>query len=223
MLPRVVVFNAVSLDGRIDWFQPDQAQYYGLISTWQEDCTLAGSETILHAIEEIPPEDKSVFVPAKPDPDDTRPVLAIPDSRGRVRVWHAIKKFGFWKAYVALCSPTTPREYFDYLRIRHIDAIVAGDKRVDLRAALEELNARYGVKTVRVDSGGTLNGALLRAKLVDEVSVLIYPSLVGGESPKSMFRAPDLATEEGVIPLELFEMRKIEGGVVWLRYKVNKS
>jgi len=41
---------------------------------------------------------------------------------------------------------------------------------------------------------GRLNGVLFRAGLVDEVSVLVNPCLVGGTSPRSIFRArSDLA------------------------------
>ena len=54
MLPRVIVYNAVSLDGRIDWFTPDIEQFYGLAAHWQEDATLAGSETIVQAEQEAP-------------------------------------------------------------------------------------------------------------------------------------------------------------------------
>jgi 2,5-diamino-6-(ribosylamino)-4(3H)-pyrimidinone 5'-phosphate reductase len=93
---------------------------------------------------------------------------------------------------------------------------------VDLRAALEELNRRHGVKVVRVDSGGTLNGVLLRAGLADEVSVLFNPCLVGGVTPRSFFRAEDLVSSEGVIPLRLLEVEKLKGDVVWLRYQVNR-
>ncbi len=87
---------------------------------------------------------------------------------------------------------------------------------------LEQLNERYGVRTVRVDSGGTLNGVLLRAGLVDEFSLLITPSLVGGTSPKSAFRAPDLTSVDGVIPLRLLQVEKLEGDHLWLRYEVVK-
>jgi len=52
-----------------------------------------------------------------------------------------------------LCSRATPQTYLDYLRQKQVEFIVAGDERVDLRAALEELNVRYGVKVIRVDSG----------------------------------------------------------------------
>ncbi|MCJ7708584.1 MAG: dihydrofolate reductase family protein [Anaerolineales bacterium] len=93
---------------------------------------------------------------------------------------------------------------------------------MDLRAALEELNARHEVGVVRVDSGGTLNGVLLRAGIVDEVSLLVHPSLIGGISPRSVFRASDLALPESVIPLRLDHVEQLRGGVVWLRYAVVK-
>ena len=91
-----------------------------------------------------------------------------------------------------------------------------------LRAVLEELAARYGVEVVRVDSGGVLNGALLRAGLVDEVSVLINPCLVGGTSPRSIFVAPDLISGEGVIPLKLTHVESVADDSLWLRYELVK-
>ena len=104
---------------------------------------------------------------------------------------------------------------------------------MDLRAALEALNSRFGVKVVRVDAGCTLNGQLLRQGLVAEVSLLIYPSLVGGEKQSSIFRAPDLPAiaattatadpvtgPQSVISLELLHMERLKGDVIWLRYEV---
>ncbi len=222
MLPRVILFNAVSLDGRIDWFPADQARFYSLAATWKEDGTLVGSDTILAAGGEFPPEDETAFTLPENYPGDTRPVLAIPDSRGRVRSWHALKQWGYWRDFVALCSRSTPAEYLEYLAARHIGVIMAGEDRVDFSAALEELGRRYGVTTLRVDSGGTLNGVLLRAGLVHEVSALVHPSLVGGVSPRSMYRAPDLESPDGVIPLELIDVQKVEGGLVWSRYAVRR-
>ena len=98
---------------------------------------------------------------------------------------------------------------------------------MDLRTALEELHSRYAVRVVRVDAGGTLNGLLLRQGLVSEVSMLIYPSLVGGEEQSSIFRAPDLPVTAGplaglsnMISLKLIQMEQLNGEVVWLRYEV---
>ena len=221
MLPRVVLFNEVSVDGRIDGFSVDMGRYYGLAARWEADATLAGSNTLLNAYgpEESLEEDSPAFEPPRRDPEDSRQLLVVPDSRGRLRSWSRLRQEPYWRDVIALCSRSTPREALEYLRARHVETIVTGTERVDLRAALEELNARHGVELVRADSGGTLNGALLRAGLVSEVSVLINPSLVGGASPGTIFRAPDLA-EAGVIPLRLFHLEEMADGAVWLRYEV---
>ena len=91
---------------------------------------------------------------------------------------------------------------------------------VDLKAALDELYERYDIRRVRVDSGGILNGVLLRQELVDEVSMLVYPELVGGASPRSLFVAPDLTDAGGVIKLRLLEASSLRDGFVWLRYEI---
>jgi 2,5-diamino-6-(ribosylamino)-4(3H)-pyrimidinone 5'-phosphate reductase len=44
----------------------------------------------------------------------------------------------------------------------YIEAIIAGEGKVDLGQTLSQLNVRYGVKTVRVDSGGALTAVLLQ-------------------------------------------------------------
>jgi len=220
MLPRVILHNAVSLDGRFDWFTPDIGRFYEIASRWKEDATLVGSNTILTADVEVPEEDEEAFAPTKQEPDDQRPLLVVPDSRGRVRSWHFLRKQPYWRDVIALCSSATPKAYLEYLEQRRIDYILAGHDHVDLRAALEELNARHGVKVVRVDSGGALNGVLLRAGLVHEVSLLIHPSLVGGTTPSSIFRASDLASADGVTQVRLTHVEQLEGDLVWLRYEV---
>lgn len=223
MLPRVVIHNTVSVDGRMDWFTPDIGLYYEIASRFDEDAMLSGSNTILAMpTEEEPEEGDEIAEPPEAGADGPRRLLVVVDSRGRVRNWPFLRKQPYWRAMVALCSASTPDSYLEYLGAEHAEYIVTGEKHVDLRAALEELNGRYGVETVRVDSGGTLNGLLLRHGLVDEVSVLIDPSLVGGSSPRSIFTAPDLTSSEGVIGLKLVHLERFQGDVVWLRYEVIK-
>ena len=221
MLPRVVLFNEVSVDGRIDGFSGDMGMYYGLAARLDADAMLSGSNTLLKAYgpEESLEEDDSAFEPPIRDPEDSRQLLVVPDSRGRLRSWSRLRQEPYWRDVIALCSRSTPREALEFLRARHVETIVAGAERVDLREALEELNARHGVELVRADCGGVLNGALLRAGLVSEVSVLINPCLVGGVDPGTIFRAADLV-EAGVIPLKLIHLEKVEDGAVWLRYEV---
>lgn len=252
-LPRVIVHNAVSVDGRVDWFAPDVGLFYGLAARWQEDATLAGSETILaamemdetehsgdhepdsgahpndspHAHQPVTVDSGHAVAEAQPADDGVRsgarPLLAVVDSRGRVRNWGWWRAQPHWRDAVVLCSRSTPREHLDRLAREGVDTIIAGEDRVDLREALTLLAARHGVRVLRVDSGGTLNGALLRAGLVDEVSVLVHPELVGGTNPRSLFRAADLTSSAGVIPLRLTAVERLERDIVWLRYEVVRS
>jgi 2,5-diamino-6-(ribosylamino)-4(3H)-pyrimidinone 5'-phosphate reductase len=222
MLPRVILHNAVSVDGRFDGFTPDMGLFYGLITRWNEDATLCGSNTFLSAPETILPEEPGDLEPLTVDPKDKRPLLVIPDSRGRIKSWHHWRRQPYWRDYVTLCSKITPREHLDYLRKLQIHVIQIGDDHVELRAALEELNARFGVAAVRADCGGTLNGALLRAGLVDEISILIHPAVVGGISPRSLFHSPDLAPGVAGMPCRLKHIERPGSDMVWLIYEVTK-
>ncbi len=225
MLPRIIIHNQVSVDGRFDWIVPDLALFYGIAASLGEDATLAGSNTVLAGY----PDEATwlsldaEYEPTRREPDSSLPLLAVPDSRGRIRVWHLLRQEQYWRDAVALVSSSTPRDYLDYLERLRVDYIVAGDDHVDMRAALEELNARYGVKVVRADCGGTLNGVLLREGLVDEVSLLISPSLVGGTEVRSIFIAPEFEAARGVIDLSLRRMERLEGDVVWLLYQVKQA
>jgi 2,5-diamino-6-(ribosylamino)-4(3H)-pyrimidinone 5'-phosphate reductase len=225
MLPRVLVHVAASVDGRIDWIDVDLGLHYGLAARWRPDCMLTGADTILADPDYAPDADGDVCRPAgqaaaDDEADDARPRLVVVDSRGRVRNWGALHGVPYWREPTALCSRSTPADYLEYLERRGVATVVAGDDRVELRVALEQLAERFGVRRVQVDSGGTLHGALLRAGLVHEVSVLVHPALVGGSSPRWWYPAPDLSGPDGIVPLRLTDVEKVGDGVVWLRYDV---
>ncbi|MEO0648282.1 MAG: dihydrofolate reductase family protein [Cyanobacteria bacterium J06650_10] len=82
---------------------------------------------------------------------------------------------------------------------------VSVDGRVDWFPADIDLFYKLagGIKKVQVDSGGTLNGVLLRQELVDEINLLIHPYLVGRTTTRSIFRGPDLIDSASVIQLKL--------------------
>jgi 2,5-diamino-6-(ribosylamino)-4(3H)-pyrimidinone 5'-phosphate reductase len=220
MYPRVILHNMVSVDGRVDGFEADTGLFYELAGQWQADAMLAGSDTMLAAYEGVTADEGVGLDAPEEEPGGGRALLVVPDSRGRLRHWCRMKSEPWWRDVMALCSRTTPRAYLEYLRERDVDYVVAGEDHVDFRVALAELSARYGIETVQVDSGGTLNGVLLRAGLVDEVSVIVSPSLVGGTDARSIYRAPELTSPEGVIRLKLVHVDRVRGGSVWLRYEV---
>ncbi|MBN1939177.1 MAG: RibD family protein [Candidatus Aminicenantes bacterium] len=222
MKPRVILHNAISADGRTDGFQPDLEAYYGLAGRFHEDVTLAGSQTLLESPDgpALSRDPGNVPEPPAQDPKDVRPILAVPDSRDRIKNWVFLRTLPYWRDVFALSSSTAPQEQVERFRRQHIPYFLSGRERVDLAAALSSIGGRFGAKTVRVDAGGTLNGALLRAGLVDEISLLVHPRFVGGMSPRSVFKADDLETDEGALELNLAGNETLPGGLVWLRYNV---
>ena len=217
-LPRVVLHNVVSVDGRRDGFTPDLGVFYGLVGRWREDVTLCGADTLLHApgmADDAP--DAPRLGPAADPRTDARPLLAVVDSRARVRCWGALLAAGMWRGALALVSRSTPPDGIARLESRGVPLAVAGGERVDLRAALEMLARDHGARTVRVESGGELNAALLRAGLVHEVSLVIHPCLARSQPPLGVY-GPGTGPGEPAIPLRLEETRALEGGAVWVRY-----
>ena len=218
LLPRVVIHNEASLDGRVTGFPPHMGLYYEVACRLGEDATLAGADTILAAPDQVTEETEEDLRALRGEPESGKPLLVVPDSRGRVRVWHQLRRWPFWGRFVALVSKATPAEYLKYLGERNVDIIVTGDDHVHLRAALEELGKRYGVRLVRTDSGGTLNGVLISEGLVDEVSLLLSPCLVGDEGETPLFQMP--GPRSGPFDLHLTKAEELGEGVVWLRYDV---
>jgi 2,5-diamino-6-(ribosylamino)-4(3H)-pyrimidinone 5'-phosphate reductase len=227
MLPKVILHTATSLDGRITGFPADLELYYTLARRWNPDAILFGSETVLAAARdnpalEVPPEHEEMFRPPHGLPDP-RPLLVITDSRGRVRCWDAIRKWPYMRDVLALCSSSTPQQYLDFLQERKINTVVTGDDHIDMRTALDMLNRNYGINTIRADSGGTLNSVLLKADVVDEVSVLIHPYLAGGIPDPTMFDPHKAGFMDLQVPLQHLHCEVLGSGLVWLRYSVKKA
>jgi 2,5-diamino-6-(ribosylamino)-4(3H)-pyrimidinone 5'-phosphate reductase len=214
--PRVVVHVAVSADGRIDGFAPDIGRYYELAASFQEDITLAGADTVLAGLAH------AGATPAAVPPPQDGPLLAVVDSRGRVGDWRPLLGAGLWRGGLALCAESTPTAYREQVIDDGVTVAVHGTDRVDLTAALEVLAVDHGAHTVRVDSGGRLNGALLRAGLVDEVSLLVHPVVVGGLSAKGAFVADDLETGAEASALDTPRVEAVGEGLLWVRWLVGR-
>jgi dihydrofolate reductase len=85
----------------------------------------------------------------------------------------------------------------------------------DAGAFVREMKRKKG-KEICVMGGGELARSLFEAGVIDEVGLNIHPVLLGGGVP--MF--PPSATR---VSLELLESRSIDGGCVYVTYRVVKS
>jgi 2,5-diamino-6-(ribosylamino)-4(3H)-pyrimidinone 5'-phosphate reductase len=83
--------------------------------------------------------------------------------------------------------------------------------------AIQDL-ARRGVRRILCEGGPTLNTALLKTGLVDEIFLTIAPKLVGGEDPLTIVKGTSL----GTIQLELRSLVERDGEL-FLHYRVART
>lgn len=227
--PKLTIYNEISVDGRVGGFAQDPMRYYRRGFRWHSDAILMGSVT---AQSFGPAETSSEQGLVLPDPArfpimagfedlvyEPRPLLVVPDSRGAARNWIHVLAQPWYRSVVVLVSHSTPPEYLAYLRRRRIGYLVAGQRRVDLAVALEQLAADHGVQSIRTDAGGALNGALLAAGLVDEIGLILNPSISGRPESQSLVQLPEALADSG-LPLILIDVERLADDSLWLLYEI---
>jgi riboflavin biosynthesis pyrimidine reductase len=119
---------------------------------------------------------------------------------------------------VAVLSERVSDEYLAFLRGRGVSYLLAGARDVDLSLALRKIHDRFGVRTLMLEGGGRINGGMLRAGLVDEVSVLVAPVVDGRMGTPALFDFDEDDAPRHRLTLEAVERRADD--VLWLRYRV---
>ncbi len=89
--------------------------------------------------------------------------------------------------------------------------------------ALTQLKTEYGCERLTVQSGGTVNGLLLREKLIDYVDIVVAPILIGGKDTSTLIdgtslKSVDELNKAGV--LELTDCTVLKNSYIRLSYRV---
>jgi 2,5-diamino-6-(ribosylamino)-4(3H)-pyrimidinone 5'-phosphate reductase len=234
--PRVVTWNITTLDGRIAaspslpswmderWTVPVQAvlQPVDIGALHDTTMTLQGSNSFV--ARDAGPADLPLVESAPGLLDDFLPGsvmagaerwMAVIDSRGRVP-W--TRKYEHGVHLIVLVSIRTPPGYLAFLREQEVPYLIAGEESVDLAHALRRLGETFQVETVVSDAGGLLNGALLRAGLVDEIDLQILPIVLGIADAPSIFESYGLRASDRPMHLKLLHQEVRPDGSLFLRF-----
>lgn len=247
--PTIIVLASASLDGRIslgpnrtqweDMADPRGAVSEGAGDIWAEaearldalhspQARMLGSASLVREgdpLEPLPPFDGDptpLYEDYLPDDvvgsDDASVWLVAVDGRGRLRSGYKGED-NPGHHMLHLVSRGAPAEYLAFLQRERIPYLMTGEQQVDLSGAMEKLQTKLGIECLVCEGGGRLSGALLRAGLVDGVSVIFRPELIGGTRTPSLFDAPDLQPEEWPTALKLISAEVRANGIVWLQYE----
>jgi 2,5-diamino-6-(ribosylamino)-4(3H)-pyrimidinone 5'-phosphate reductase len=101
--------------------------------------------------------------------------------------------------------------------------IIQYDNEVDLTDLMSKMKNQYGVKRITIQSGGTLNAEWIRKGLIDHVSIVIAPCLIGGTNTQSLIGGESLHTEEDlklIKALKLVKNETLKNSYIHLKYEV---
>jgi 2,5-diamino-6-(ribosylamino)-4(3H)-pyrimidinone 5'-phosphate reductase len=101
--------------------------------------------------------------------------------------------------------------------------IVEFADKINLADLLRRMKKKYGTQKITIQSGGTLNAAWLRAGLIDYVSVVIAPCLIGGHETQSLIGGESIHSVEDlkkIRALELIQCEVLENSYIHVQYKV---
>jgi riboflavin biosynthesis pyrimidine reductase len=237
MKPHVICHMAASIDGRtlLSRWSPQASVPPGLFDRLHEelggDAWLVGRVTGQEYAKgnayakgnEYPTSTKHVF-PREPwfARRDAKAYGIVLDERGKI-VWGR-SDIGNDPIVVVL-SEEVLDAHLAGLRSEGISYVFGGKKELDLALTLEVLNRELGVKRLLLEGGGVTNGAFLRAGLVDEVSLILFPTVDGAKGAPAVFDSVE--SERGrsapVRSMTLESHQTLEGGVLWLRYKLQNE
>lgn len=89
-----------------------------------------------------------------------------------------------------------------------VETLRAGTSEVDMQLALQAMSCNF----IQLEGGALLNASLAAADLVDEINLTISPQIIGGNGPRLITNAPDLA--------QRFHLQHVleDDGFLFLRY-----
>lgn len=115
-------------------------------------------------------------------------------------------------------------DYLAFLRNMNISYAVV-ENISDLADILEMLNSEFGVTALSLQGGGVLNGGMLAQGMIDELSYVVYPGIDGTGNSVSIFNYIGSSAESPMLgqSLKLLSAEQKDGGIVWLRYTIQRD
>lgn len=226
--PYVICHMGSTVDGRIiveNW--GDNWEKYGALyeechDSFNSQAWMVGRVTMEKDFTEgkkpepVKPKQPIQRKPFIGDPEATSYAVAV-DAKGKLG-WDQNEIDG--DHVIEILSDSVSDDYLQYLQNKRISYIFAGKEHLDFASALRQLAEHFKIKTLMLEGGGSINGSLLNAGLIDELSLLILPMADGTINAPTTFEVADYLPKKQSQPLKLVDVQKLAHDVLWLKYKI---
>lgn len=101
--------------------------------------------------------------------------------------------------------------------------IIFYENKIDFADLFQRMKNEYRAERITIQSGGLLNAQFLKNGLIDEVSIVVAPCLIGGKDTQSLVGGESLHTEEDlkkIKPLVLKNCEVLTNSYIHLTYTV---
>jgi len=101
--------------------------------------------------------------------------------------------------------------------------IIYYKKEIDFVDLFGKLKQKFGIDRITIQTGATLNAIFLRKKLIDRISIVVAPSLIGGKDTPSLIGGKSLISVKElklIKALKLIEVTKLNDSYLHLIYDV---
>lgn len=147
------------------------------------------------------------------------------DTQGEIG-WESgtFRKAGRPDAHVIeVLTEQTPAAYRAYLRKHGVSYILAGSKLLDSKLAVEKLYRLFGIDTLLICGGGTINWTFLQQGAVDELSLLLAPVADGNPDSVTVFERSSLLSSSRPAAFQLKSIERLKDNGVRLVYTVSSE
>ena len=216
-----------SVDGKIDGEAlkavTGQGEYEATGAKLKGDAWICGRTTMQQHFAE-----KNLFVSASNKPAGPQPVFVARkaksyaisvDTLGKLR-WRDNDLYG--DHLICVVSEKASADYLTMLRTEGISYIVSGKSSINLVDAVIKLREHFCIRSLLLEGGGNINGAFLESGLVDEVSLLLVPGIVGRHGIPAVFDGVN-PSRHAAVSLKLSSVERRTRGALWIRYTVVRS
>jgi riboflavin biosynthesis pyrimidine reductase len=232
--PKIICHMTSSIDGRLlvdRWTAPAgeidattlRSHYDQVASRFDSDGWIVGRTTMEEIIGTNPPRTvkssgsqlRAIYVADRKGRD----VAVSIDPHGKL---HYGQDNAGGDHVIAVLSENVSDDYLSELREDGVSYLFAGPQGNNLPSALEILGETFGLKTLLLEGGARINGSFLKAGLIDEISLLIYPGIDGLAGVPTIFEYAGGEDEQPAAGQSLRHLatETLEGGMVWLYYRV---
>lgn len=222
MRPYVILNAAMTLDGKIAT-QIGSSNISGKkdlerVHELRKEC-----DAIMVGIGTVLADDPRLTVHKIDANPDDNPIRIVVDSKCRTPIDARITNSDA-KTIIACANEYKDEfkqsEKYETFKERGVKFFFSGDERVDLVALMSYLHEE-GIDKLMLEGGSTLNFSMIRAGLIDRISICVAPMIVGGANAKTFFDGEGFDLMDDAVKLELIDSYTLDKDLI-LTYDVLK-